>query len=185
MPEPRLLSNKEINFLKKIINFIHFANIEADAAIGEPDFRIVKDYDLDRYVLSWDNVDHCTCPKNTNIIKIPSPSGLQVLNYDMALITHAVEVFSIIADQITLRHSPVIGRINSMIYTGLQFGSDLKYKGRELTNKLKDAYFIARSAWDDYCGTPICNHGLLSYNRIYRGEYAVCAEELLEIYYKD
>jgi hypothetical protein len=171
-------SNTEILFLKKIIEIVKHANIQADAFIGEPDIRILEPYDVDRFSFTWWIGDSASLTIDTNTVFVPIKSRER---HDYAILNNAYAILSAMTNVIVLKKSPVLGRLNKLIYSGYTGESDLKANCILLFNTLLESYQIVDSAWDTINGEFVCNHGMLNYNRIYKGEYAYSAEELYSI----
>ena len=175
-------NNKELLFLKKIIEIEKRGSILADALIGEADFRIIEPHDVDRFSFVWDLNETVTEVKSSNnTIIVPIERGRN----DLQILKHVYNILTTMADIVTSKKAPFITKLNKFINKGIKAPSDLKYIGEKFFRELKDCYQVVDSAWDVINGEFVCNHGLISYNRIYRNEFAYGAEELYELMRRD
>ena len=171
-------NNNELLFLKKIIEISKRNQIQADACLGEPDFRIVEVHDVDRFSFVWEftNTQELRMIKDTIIVPLSDNE-----RNDRVLLKNAYDILVLMADRITIKKSPVISRLCRFIYGGSSDATDLAHIGRKFFMNLLDSYDVVVRSWDIINGEFTCNHGMLNYNRIYRGEYAYGAEELFNL----
>ena len=173
-------SNQELLFLKKLIEISKRIPIDADACIGEPDYRIVEPHDVDRFSFVWElssEKQQVECVSNTIIVPLSNTH-----RNDTSILFYAYDILSTMADVMITKKSPILSRICKFIYGSGSSATDLACKGKKFFTNLADCYTVVNHAWDIVNGEFTCNQGLLSYNRIYRGEYAYGAEELFNIF---